>query len=178
MRERTLKSRTVFKGVLLHVDVEDVELEDGRRAEREILRHPPAVVVLARRPDGRFALVKQFRKPVEADLIEVVAGCLERGETPAAAARREVAEETGYKVRRLRRLGRVYSTPGCCDEVLHLFYAELSPAPAGHCPDDDEQVEVLFLDRDRVERMIARGEIADAKTLAVWFRARQADLIR
>jgi len=91
MKEKTIKSRTVFKGRLLKIDVLDVEVEPGRRSIREIVRHPGAAVVLARRPDGMFIFVRQFRKPAEKIILEVVAGGLEKAESPVACARRDVA---------------------------------------------------------------------------------------
>lgn len=170
MYEKTVESQVVFKGRLLTVEQQKVELESGTYAGREIVRHRGAVAVLARLPDARFVLVRQFRKPVEQELMEVVAGCLEGGEPPAACARREVREETGYTVKRLHALGRIYPTPGYCDEVLHLFYADLKPEPQPQRPDDDERVKVLHLSQAELEQHIASHAVRDAKTLAVWLR--------
>ena len=81
MNEKTLSARTVFDGRLLHVEVLDVELPSGVRSVREIVRHPGASVILPQRPDGQFLFVRQFRKPLERQLLEAVAGTLDPGET-------------------------------------------------------------------------------------------------
>ena len=167
MTEKTLSSRTVFRGRLLVVETLEVETPAGRRATREIVRHPGAAVILARRADGRFVLVRQYRKPVECELLEAIAGKLDPNEQPEDCARRETREETGYAVRRLRKLGETYSSPGFCDEILHVFFAELGEAGAPR-PEDDESVEPVFLTAADIEARIADGALRDAKTLAAW----------
>ena len=98
--EKTLGVRTAFKGHAVTVDVIDIELPDGRRAVRECVRHKGAVAILARRPDGRFVFVRQYRKCIEQAYVEVVAGGIEEGEAPDVTAHREMREESGYLVRR------------------------------------------------------------------------------
>lgn len=176
-RERTLGSRRAFDGRLLKLDVLEVALADGRRARREIIRHPGAVAVLCRAADGRFVLVRQFRKAVEGQLLEAVAGTREPGESPRACARREVREETGFMVAKMARLGYIYSAPGFCSERLELFLAELAPARGRQNPDRDEALEVMQLARVTLVKMIARGKIKDAKTLAAWTLARARGFI-
>ncbi|HNR92996.1 MAG TPA: NUDIX hydrolase [Kiritimatiellia bacterium] len=168
MRETTIGSRTVFKGRLLTVDVLDVELENGVRSTREVVRHRGAAAVLARLPDGRFVLVRQFRKPVEREVLEIVAGLLEEREAPEACARREVREETGHEVEELVRLGTVCPSVGCMDEHIQLFYARLADGPAATRLDHDEHVETVVLSAGEITDMIRRGAVEDAKTLAAW----------
>jgi len=171
--ERTVTSRCAYRGRILRVDELDVELENGRTAHREIVRHAAAVAVLARRPDGRFVLVRQFRKAAERVLLEVVAGGLEPGETPEACARRELREETGYGTVRIAPLGSIFLSPGYCDEVLHLFFAEVEATPAAPEPDDDERLEPVLLEEAELQAAAAPGgSIEDSKTLAVWARYR------
>lgn len=168
MKEKTIASKRKFNGRLIRVDVLKVELEDGRYARREIVRHPGAVAVLCRLPDGRFAFVRQFRKAVENDLLEIVAGTRESGEEPAACARREVEEETGYKAGSLKRLGRIYTAPGFCNEKIDLYFAELGRFSGRPHPDPDERIELVCLTKKQFEVMLAAGKIIDAKTLAAW----------
>lgn len=167
MKERTLRSRRVFSGKLLVVDVVDVKLGNGRRSVREMVRHPGAVAVLARCPDRLFLLVRQFRKPVEQELLEVVAGTLEPGEAPRECAVRELREETGHSVRRMRKLGVLYLAPGYSSEVLHVFFAD-ARASGQQEPDDDESLDVVRMTGPEIERAIAGGRVKDSKTLAVW----------
>ena len=166
--EKTLQTRRAFDGRLLKVDVLDVELDNGRRAIREVVRHPGAVAALVRLPSGRFLLVRQFRKAIEQDLLEVVAGGREPGEPAEQCAIREVLEETGGRVERLTPLGHVFSAPGFCAERLDLFLADVSAnldAPEG---DEDETLEIVELARADIEKHIAAGDIHDAKSLAAW----------
>jgi ADP-ribose pyrophosphatase len=168
MNEKTLKSKTVFEGRLVRLEVQDVELEDGRTAYREFVRHAPAVAVVARRADGRFLFVRQFRKAVEKLMLEVPAGICEPGEDPRVAAGRELVEETGYAFQSLEKIGRIFPTPGYVDEVIDVYFAEV-PAEPGACnPDWDERVELVVFTADEFEASIRRGEVEDGKTLAAW----------
>ena len=168
MSEKTINTETVFEGKLLRLEVQDVEFDDGKRATREIVRHPGCTATVARLPDGRFAFVRQYRKAVDLEMLEIVAGVLEEGESPDECAAREIREETGHDPVNLVKLGAVYPTPGYNDEELHLYFAELSATRGATAPDDDEHVELVYLERDRVEQMMANGEIHDAKTLAAF----------
>ena len=168
MLEKTLSTQRIFAGRMLALDVVEVELEPGVKSRREIVHHRGAVGVLARGPDGRFVFVRQYRKPMEAEITEIVAGCLEPGETPEQSARREVHEETGFAARTLTPLGLIYPSPGYTDEVIHLFYAELEPSPAVQQQDHDERITLVHRDAAEFERGLAAGEWPDAKTLAAW----------
>ncbi|MDD5706891.1 MAG: NUDIX hydrolase [Kiritimatiellae bacterium] len=166
--EKTLGSRTAFQGRALRLDVLDIELPDGRRSTREIVRHPGAVAVLARLPDGRFLFVRQYRKAIEQAFVEAVAGGLDPGEAPDEAAHRELREESGYDARRLLPLGSIVACPGYSEERLHLFYAELEERPGATAQDHDENVESLTLAPEAVEQAFLDGTITDAKTMACW----------
>ena len=167
MNEKTVSFQQVFDGHLLKLDVLEVELDNGRRTRREIVRHPGAVAIWARAPDGRFVFVRQFRKAIEQELLEIVAGTLETGETPEACARRELREETGYAVKTLTPLGCIFTAPGFCTEQIFIFYAELAGGGAA-APDPDEHLDVVLLDESKWKAMIACGAIQDAKTWAAW----------
>ncbi len=175
MHEKTITTKAGFHGKLLHVDVLEVELGPGERATREIIRHPGAAVILAQLDDGRFVLVRQYRKAIERETLEVVAGTLHRGEDPVVCAHRELHEETGYAARELIRLGAVVPAPGYTDERLHMFFARLKPEQGAQQPDADETVSVAYATAAEIESMIVDGTIEDAKTLAAWllYRLRQ-----
>jgi ADP-ribose pyrophosphatase len=166
--ERTLATRRAFEGRLLSVEVLDVELTDGTRSVREIVRHPGAVVVLGKLPDARFVFVRQFRKSIEGTLLEAVAGTLEPGEAPAACARREMLEETGHTVERLRPLGVMVPAPGYTDERLHVFFADVSAAAVPLSPDEGEQIEVCYHTAEEFHNVLESGAMLDAKTVAAW----------
>jgi len=168
MNEKTISSQRAFDGRLLKLDVLDVELDNGRRSRREVVRHPGAVAVWARTPDKRFVFVRQFRKAIESDLLEIVAGTRNTGEPPDTCAIREVREETGYDVKTLTLLGFVHTAPGFCGERLELFFAELAATGKPPSPDPDEVLEVVQLNRKEWEARVVQGDIHDAKTLAAW----------
>jgi ADP-ribose pyrophosphatase len=175
-QERTVAVHPGFEGRLVKVEVHEVVMPDGRRTRREILRHPGAAVVLAEDADGRFLLVRQYRKAVERRLLEVVAGTLDPGETPETCARREVEEETGRRALSLSKLGVLCPAPGYSSEYLHIYHARVAPATASprHAPDPDEWIEVVALGAADIEARIDAGEIEDAKTLAAWLLYRRA----
>lgn len=168
MIESTIHTTTAFQGRLIRLEVLDVELEDGTRTTREIVRHPGAVAVVAQLPDDRLLFVRQYRKPVEQFMIEVIAGTLDPGEDPAACARREVEEETGHRALELHRLGSIFPSPGYVDEEIHVFAARVEPADTARGPDEDERVEPVVLTVEAFRRKVRENEIRDAKTLAAW----------
>lgn len=168
MKEKTISSKTVFKGRLLEIEVQEVETDSGTRCVREIVRHQGAVAVLAELPDGQFVFVRQFRKAVEQEMLEIVAGKLEKGEKPEDCAKREIKEETGFDCAGMEKMGEIYPTPGYSSEKTHLFFARLKPNRGRQRPDDDEKLTVVCLTADEIEKMILRGEMNDSKTLAAW----------
>ena len=168
LTEKTLATERKYTGRIVGVDLLDVELPDGRRAKREVIRHGDAVAVLARRPDGLFVFVKQYRKAVEEALIEVVAGGLEPGEDPVEGAKRETAEETGYDVADITYLSTIVCTPGYCEERIHLYFAELSATAHAQDQDPDENVHPVVLSGAEVEDGIRNGALFDSKTLSAW----------
>lgn len=168
MHEKTLSITPVYSGKLVSIEIHQVELEPGQRASREVIRHPGAVAVVARIPDGRFAFVRQFRKPVEREVLEIIAGRKEPEEHPEDCAVREIREETGHEVQALHALGPLYPSPGYIDELIHLFFAELADAPGPQRGDPDERITVEYLSGEEFEAMIDGGLIDDGKTLAAW----------
>lgn len=169
MEEATTQCRTLYAGRVVGLELHDVQLANGRMAAREVIRHAPAAGVLAEMADGRFAFVRQYRKPVEQAVLEIVAGVCEPGEEPEATARRELREESGYDAVALTRLGAIYPSPGYVDEVIHLYHARLAAEPAGTALDEDEHVQLEIYTADEVRAMIAAESIRDTKTLTAWF---------
>ena len=126
--------------------------------------HRGSVVIVPRLPDGRLILVRQYRHAVKETLWELVAGGMERGETPRQSARRELLEETGFRARVLKPLLEFYPSPGILSEKMHLVEAsDLTPSKGQ--PDADERIEVGFFTVSQVVKMIRNNEIRDGKTL-------------
>lgn len=161
--ETTVSREKVFEGKFISVYVEHVLLPDGRRATRDIVRHPGAVAVLALDGD-RMIVVEQYRKALERSQVEIPAGKLDPGEDPMEAAKRELLEETGYTARDIRHLCSFSTSPGFADEILHLYVAE-GLARGDARPDEDEFLDCFAVTLDEAKRMIREGRIGDAKTV-------------
>ena len=166
--EKTLACERKYTGRIINVDLIDIELPDGRKTKREVVRHGAAVGILARRPDGKFVFVKQYRKAAEEALVEVIAGGLEPGEDPIEGAKRETAEETGYEVTSITFLTTIICTPGYCEERIHVYFAEITGEPHAQDQDPDENVFPVVLSAAEVEDAIRAGTIFDSKTLSAW----------
>lgn len=166
--EKALGVQRMYTGKIINVDLVDIELPDGRKAKREVVRHGNAVAVLAKRPDGKFVFVKQYRKAAEEALVEVIAGGLEKDEDPMEGAKRETAEETGYDVASIKFLTTIICTPGYCEERIHIYYAELAEGQHDQDQDADENVFPVVMTAEEVEDGIRKGTIFDSKTLSAW----------
>jgi ADP-ribose pyrophosphatase len=152
--------RRVYDGRVLALEVDEI----GERALREVVRHRGSVAILAVDAQGRLVLVRQYRHPVGSRLWELPAGLLETGESPEAAARRELEEEVGRQATGLELLCSFFTTPGFCDEVMHVFRATgLSEVPPR--PEADEHLEVAWFTRQEARALRAAGDIREGKTL-------------
>ena len=164
LRERPVERRTVFQGRLLTVHSDTVETAEGQRTGREIVDHPGAVAIVAADGHGRVVLVRQWRHAVGRALWEIPAGTLARGEHPDSAARRELAEETGYTASSWSRLGSSPVAPGYSGEILHMFAAHQLSSGEPHTDPDEHVVARLFTTAE-IHRLIAEDEV-DVKTVA------------
>jgi nudix-type nucleoside diphosphatase (YffH/AdpP family) len=175
---RLTARRTIYSG-WNRLDVLTIEAPgpDGspQRYEREIVDHGEAsAALLIDAARDMIILVRQWRAPLIAEgrapfSLEACSGLLDEGESPEAAARREVLEETGYELRTLRRIGEVAPSIGTLTERIHLFVAEVGEKvrAGGGDADEGEDVEIVELPRMTLFDMAARGEIVDAKTLVL-----------
>jgi ADP-ribose diphosphatase len=154
----------VYSGRVLSLDVDEVEEPGGVRATREVVRHRGSVAALAVHDDGRVVLVRQYRYPVDEEVWELPAGRLDPGETPAEGAARELEEEVGLKAGSVESLSTFYTTPGFCDEEMHLFrMTSLTSVPPR--PEADERIEALTCTLEDARAMVDRGEVHEGKTL-------------
>jgi len=158
------KTRTVFEGRVVELNIESLPLPNGVPQDLEIIRHPGGAAVVALDEDRHVCLLRQFRHAAGGWLWELPAGKLEKEETPQATAERELAEEAGLRAGHWHQLGTVLMTPGFCDEKIHLYLArELTPV-ASH-PERDEVIEIHWLPFGRAIEQVRDGTIHDAKTM-------------
>ena len=158
-----LTSRSIHRGAAFEVLLESLRLPSGLELRALVVDQPhDAVAVAARFENGEMLIVRQYRHAVGDWLLEIPAGRLDPGESPLEAARRELEEETGYRARSWRDLGRFVLAPALCTERMTLFLAEdLEPAgPDRRSPDADEELAVLRTH----PRELLRSGLLDAKT--------------
>ncbi|MBB5888541.1 NUDIX hydrolase [Lactovum miscens] len=167
--ERTVSSKEIFKGKIIEVKVDTVELPNGLGQQtRELVFHPGGISVLAITDEDKVILERQFRKPLEKMIYEVPAGKLEEGEYSNLenAVLRELEEETDYHASHLKKIHEFYVSPGISNEVNILFEARgLTKVQNAKPADIGELIEVIEMTFDEVQKLIAQGEIQDAKTL-------------
>ncbi|MCE5285455.1 MAG: NUDIX hydrolase [Pelosinus sp.] len=164
LTEKFLNSKQVFDGKLLKVFSDEVELPNGNKSSREIIRHPGAVAIVPILNDGRIVMVRQYRYPIADTLLEIPAGKLDAGETPKECAVRELSEETGYVAHTLKKLTAIVTTPGFTDEVIHIYLATDLEMTEQHT-DEDEFINMELYSKEELRVMIDNGMLSDAKTL-------------
>lgn len=162
--EKTVSEEHIYKGNIISVDLVTVTLPDGRKATRDIVRHPGASAVIPLNENGEVYMVRQYRKPLDMVSLEIPAGKLDHGEEPSVCAERELKEETGLTARQITHLVSVHSTPGFSDEVLHI-YAATGLSEGESCADTDEFLSTEKYSVDTLLTMILEGKITDAKSI-------------
>ena len=161
----------VWSGKIASVHVDRFRYADGEEAEREIVRHPGAVVIVAH-DDEHVYMVKQPREAVGEDaLLELPAGKLdEEGEGPLDTAKRELAEEIGKAANEWRPITTFYSSPGLLDEEVHLFLAtDLRDESAE--ADDSERIEIEAVPLAQLDDVIERCHDAQSLVGLLWLKA-------
>ena len=163
LTEKTIATREIFSGRIIHIKEDTVLLPNGKTAGRELVIHNGGVGVIAVDEDKNVFMVEQYRKPYDEVVLEIPAGKLEKDEDPFCAGKRELAEETGYTAENFTFLGKSYPSPGYCSEIIHLYLAQ-NLSYVGQHLDADEFVEVKKIPLDTLVQMLMNNEIADAKT--------------
>jgi ADP-ribose pyrophosphatase len=164
----TLLSREKkYRGKIVDLTVDHVQYPSGTKTVREIIEHPGGAVITALFENNDLLLVKQYRHPLGKEVIELPAGKLDAGEDPLHCAQRELQEETGYTSSAWTKLTTIYTTPGFCNEVLHIFEARsIHPAKTGQALEEGEaSIQLMRVPFDDALAMIERQEIVDGKTI-------------
>jgi ADP-ribose pyrophosphatase len=164
---RVISSKTVFRGRVFSVVTDQVAEPNGVIAQRDVIRHPGSIVVLALDESGsgpRILLERQYRYAANAYLWELPAGRIDEGETKLAAAKRELLEETGFTARKWTHALHFYASPGFLDETMDVYLAEKLTAGQAQ-PEDDERIITRLVPLEQVVRMVMSGKIIDAKTM-------------
>ena len=167
MHLKLLKRNRLYEGRVVNLIVDDVEYPSGNKSIREVADHPGGAVVLALFPDKRIILIRQYRYPFSEEIWELPAGKLDKGEDPLHCAQRELEEETGYRASTWEKIIAIYTTPGFCNEVLHIYLAtDLVETPNGKRLEEGElSITTNIIQMNKAVEMIERGEIVDGKTI-------------
>jgi ADP-ribose pyrophosphatase len=167
-RLKVLRSKVVYQAPVFYVTSEQVKEPSGVKVRRDVIRHPGSVVIMAldeSKAEARVLLIKQYRYAAGDEIWEFPAGRIDPGDTPLSGAKRELAEETGYKAREWKRALFFYSSPGFLDETMSVFLArDLVKGKAK--PEHDEFITASLVPVSKAVRMVMDGEIQDAKTIA------------
>ncbi len=159
-----------FTGRVISVDVETVTLPNGHQFELEMIQHPGGAAVVVLDGQGRVCLLRQYRHVAEQWLWELPAGKIEQDEAPLVTAQRELVEEAGVSAKQWHDLGKILTSPGIFKEVIYLYLAQdITHTAVMH--EEEEQIEIEWVDFEQALNWAKNGKIVDAKTLIGLFRA-------
>jgi ADP-ribose pyrophosphatase len=164
LKETKLSSEIIFQGRLLDVRKDEVLLPNGKTSTREWINHPGAVCIIPILPNGKIALIRQYRYPVQSEMIELPAGKLDKGEKPEKCAKRELIEEIGYRSNKLTFLSHIQPAIGFANEKMWIFLAEDLEKTESKL-DEDEFIELIPTNLENALEMIWSGKITDVKTI-------------
>ncbi len=162
--EKQISTKTVYNGQIVNVRNDIAELKNGKHVRREVVEHPGGVAIVPVNEKGQVYMVRQYRYPMEEELLEIPAGKLEYGEDHYNCAVRELSEETGCAAGKLIFLGSTYPSPGYSREILYIYLATDLVGGEMHL-DEDEFLSVEAIPMDTLVDKIMSGEIKDGKTI-------------
>ena len=166
MAYRLVEKQVLYNGKKVRLEIHHLEDEDtGKRAQREIVAHGGAVVVLGFTPEDNVLLIKNRRYAVGQILLELPAGTLEKNEDPINCAGRELLEETGYLAGRLKPIGNFFTSPGILSEKMYA-YAAYDLTQSNQALEEGEEIELVPAPFEEAIEMIRDGRIIDGKTIA------------
>ncbi len=162
-KEKTISKEYIFRGEVINMRLDTVKTPLGNTSTRELVEHPGGVCVVPIDENGCVIMEKQYRRPFDTTLFEIPAGKLAPGEDPLECGKRELEEETGMCAKDYIGLGKIYSSPGFCNETIYMYLAK-NLYKGKENPDEDELIETSRVPLGELVDMVLEGEITDAKT--------------
>ena len=153
-----------FNGRIIKAGFKEISLPNGKNIKIDLVNHPGGASILPIDNDGNVILLKQFRGTIEDYIWEIPAGKLEGNENPLERAKKELEEEAGFRAETWKKIISFYTTPGFCDELLHIYIASNLIKTKSN-PEPHEVIEVHSFNRSQIQKMINNKEIVDSKTL-------------
>ena len=171
-----IHSEQKYKFRVFSVEEQKLQFPDGTTGGHLTLKHPGAVVVLAKTAEDKLVFIRQYRPSIQAEILELPAGTLGENEPSIDCAHRELAEEAGFGAKTMIEVGTLYPTPGFCSEVQYLFFAK-DLFPYQLPKDQDEVIETQLLSLQQVDQLIESEQLIDAKSIALIYKAKIKGLI-
>ena len=172
MEHHINKRNIAFHGHAFNVEILDVTLPDGRERQYDLVNHRNSVTIIPVDQDGNIYFVRQYRMGSENILLELPAGVMDKNESPAVCAARELSEEVGMAAKKLNQIGSIYLAPGYSNELNYIFLAkDLFEDPLQQ--DDDEFLSIHAYSQGDVRQFIHSGEIKDSKSIAALYLMQQ-----
>ncbi len=168
-----IKQNLFYAGRKFNFEVTRLKLPNLSVGDYECIRHPGGSMAVPVTAEGEFVLVRQYRFAMRGRLLEFPAGTVEQGENPLETIQREIQEETGYKAHSWKTLGQFPNAPGYSDEIIYAYLAtDLEPIAQPLTLDEDEDIEVVLMSADALEKAILTGVPIDAKSIAAFYMAK------
>lgn len=177
MIEKMVKSNTIYKGKIINVRCDDIVLENGTLAKREVVNHRGGVCALVKTKDNKIIFVEQYRYAIGSVVLEMPAGKIEtisetESENPDEAIKRELIEEVGVKTDKIINMGYMLPTPGYSSEKIYLYYVDEYENCNTHF-DEDEDLSAIYIDIDEAYKMLDENKIIDGKTICLLGKCRK-----
>jgi len=165
-----LDHQEVYSGKIVKLHVDKIRQASGRTTIREVVLHPGGVTAVPVLDDGRLLLIRQFRYPIGKYILELPAGKLDSGQSPAETVAREIEEETGHSAGSLTHECSFYTSPGISNELIHLFMA-CDLTVCAQRLEEGEHITVEAYTLEECLQKIRTGEINDGKTILgiLWY---------
>lgn len=163
---KRIKRELQYKGRIIEVYKDYMEVSNGNVTQWDMVHHKGAAAVVPIMEDGRIIMVRQYRGPLDKEILEIPAGGLNHeGESGLACASRELEEETGYRSEDIKHLITIYTTVGFCDEKIEIFVAN-NLIESKQNLDENEFVSLEYYTVEELKEKIFKGEIEDSKTVS------------